>query len=113
MKIRQTVFWTALAAFAGGYASWRWLAPRSEQALRDSLAAQARASSGWMGTQWQAAEAQLAALEAEVETAGRAFSDKVRSLTQNAFDPLTFELSEAWQLERGEVARELRHLPRR
>lgn len=113
MPNRHTILWTSLAAFASGYFAWMRLSPRSEQALRQRLADHARASSDWMSERWQSVAEQLAVLEQDLEAAGQALSEQLRSATGGAFDPLALDLPESWQLERGEVTRELRGLPRR
>ena len=103
----------AASAFAGGYFSGLLLAPRTGRAARRRLTRQARASSKWLGGRVHALEAQLAALEQEIEALGHQFSAKVRAATHGAFNAFVPGFPDGWGLERGEMARELRHLPRR
>ena len=106
MHKQQQIVWTALTSFAGGCLAGLLLASRQGQDVRRRLAIQAQES-------LHRIEAQLAALEEDVEAAGYRLAERVRTATHGAFDPFSVAMPEGWSLRREEIAQDLRHLPRR
>ena len=116
MNTRETLFLTAVAAFAGGFLAGMLFAPASGRDARRRIAETAQDSSRWVGDRLQDLEAQLGTLEEQIQTAGSQFSEKMRGAAKKAVDPYLPSLpedDEAWKVERKELTKDLRRMPRR
>jgi len=111
MNSRQSLLLTALASFAGGFVAGVLMAPES----RRRLAAGAQGSARWVGHQMHAIEAQLTALEHQLNTISADLGERVRATTKEAFDPHVPSIpdEEMWEFEGEDVARDLRRMPRK
>ena len=116
MNTRQTVLLTAVTAFASGFLAGMLFAPASGRDARRRIAASARGSTRWLGDQLQNLESQLGSLEQQIQTVGTQFSEKVRGVAKKAVDPYlpTFpEEEEQWKVDRKELTKDLRRMPRK
>ena len=110
---RELMLYTTLA-FAGGALSGLLFAPQSGREFRASLLRSTRKPTGWVEERLHQVEVQLAALEAQVQTTSTALSQRFREATGRALDSYRPSFSElSWDVKRGELARDLRYLPRR
>ena len=116
MNTRETLFLTAIAAFAGGFFAGMLLAPSSGRDARRRIAETAQGSTRWVGDRLQDLEGQLGSLEEQIQAAGAQFSQKMRGAAKKAVDPYlpSFpEDDEAWKVDRKEVTKDLRRMPRK
>ena len=116
MNTKETLFLTAVAAFAGGFFAGMLLAPLSGRDARRRLAQTAQGSTRWVGDQLQSLEAQLGTLEQQIQTVSSQFGEKMRDAAKKAVDPYlpSFpEDAEAWKVDRKELTKDLRRMPRK
>ena len=112
MNTSHSQLMTALAAFTGGFMAGLLVAPET----RRQLSRTARGSSQWVGERLHALDAQLRSIEQDIQAAGAQFGDRVRTMTRHAvaaYVPALPEDEVEWDVERGDLAQDLRHLPRR
>lgn len=101
-------------AFAGGLVSGLLLAPQRGRDLRAQLLRGFEQPSGWMEDRRKALEEQVARLEAQLHTTSEAFAERFRELTGEAVDAYRPSLADTgWGVQRGDLARDLRFMPRR
>ena len=116
MNTRETLFLTAVAAFASGFFAGMLLAPSSGRDARRRLAQTAQGSTRWVGEQLQSLEAQLSVLEQQIQTASSQFGEKMRGAAKKAVDPYLPSFpddAEEWKVDRKEVTQDLRRMPRK
>ena len=116
MNTRQTALLTALTAFAGGFLAGMLFAPASGRDARRRIATSAQDSTRWLGDRLHDLEAQLGTLEQQIQQTGAQFSERVRGAAQKAVDPYlpTFpDEDTAWKVDRKELAKDLRRMPRK
>jgi len=116
MTTRQALLLTAVSSFASGFLAGVLLAPYSGREARRRLVQTTQDSTRWAAGRLHDLEARLGTLEQQIHTAGTQLGDKMRETAHKAVDPylpVLPEEDEAWKVERDELARDLRHLPRR
>ena len=116
MNTRETLFLTAIAAFAGGFFAGMLLAPSSGRDARRRIAQTAQDSTRWLGDQLQGLEEQLGSLEDQIQAVSAQFGQKMRGAAKKAVDPYLPSFpddADAWKVERKEVTKELRRMPRK
>ena len=116
MNTRETLFLTAVAAFASGFFARMLLAPSSGRDARRRIAQTAYGSTRWVGDRLESLEAQLSTLEEQIQTATSQFGQKMRGAAKKAVDPYlpSFpEGDEDWKLDRKDLTQELRRMPRK
>lgn len=112
MNARQTLLLAAAGAFAGGFFAGLVYTSERGQATRRRLAASAYDSAAWMEHRFHEVEAQLRALEAQIEQTGQAFAGRVREAADQAAEQYIPQAPKDWEIEGDEVSRAL-SLPRR
>ncbi|MDX1546881.1 MAG: YtxH domain-containing protein [Rhodothermales bacterium] len=105
MNNRLSLLLAAAAGFAGGLLTGLLAAPEAGHATRRRLADSARGSTRWMEDRLHALEAQLGEIEQQIEDAGISLADQ--------YLPGLPDDEAAWAVERDEIDRNLRRLPRR
>ncbi len=111
---------TGLLTFAGGFLSGLLFAPQSGAETRDQLAERAKSQMEGMEDRLQHLEARLASLGEQIKAESGQWSDKVKKgsdkLRRAAADSVLPDVPDdpaAFKVEGGEVAADLRHLPRK
>jgi len=97
---------TALAAFAGGYATGTLLAPSRGEETRRAIGEKVRAQTRWM-------ENRLQQLEAQVETMKAAMEQKLDALADEEAADVSQPADDAWDVDTSSVERDLARMPRK
>lgn len=116
MNTRQTQLLTAISAFAGGFIAGLLFAPQSGREARQRIVQTAQGSTQWIEDQIHSLEDQLGTLEQHIQSVSAQFGDKVREVTNKAVDqylPSFPDEQNDWEMEGGDLERNLRHLPRK
>ena len=104
---------TGLFAFAGGFLSGILFAPQSGADTREQLAGEARTQLEGMDERMQNLEKQLSSLADQIKSVSSEWSDRVIQAAADTVLPDVPDDPEAFKLDDGEVAADLRHLPRK
>lgn len=111
MNATKSLF-VAAAAFAGGYLAGLMLAPysgeRNRRIVRDKLRAQSR----WFEAQFATLEGKVEAMEQQVEHLGHEIADAAHKTVEH-FVPSLPDDPDAFHIERKDVAKDLRRMPKR
>ncbi len=118
MPRTSTLWISTAAAFAGGLVAGLFVAPTSGRALRKQIADCTRAQGSRveerLQQRLQQLDAQLTALEEQVQATTAALGRRWREAAEQALDTYRPAVPESsWGVEPDDLARELRHLPRR
>lgn len=114
MPRTSTLWFSTAAAFAGGLFSGLLVAPTSGREFRQRIVECTQTQGAWVERRLQRIETQLSALEDQMQTTTTAFSERFREVTGRALDAYVPTMPESsWAVEKGELARELRFMPRK
>jgi gas vesicle protein len=104
---------TGLFAFAGGFLSGILFAPQSGADTREQLADEARSQLHGVDERLKNLEAQISSLGDQLLTASSQWSEKVKQAAADTVLPDVPDDPDAFKLDGGQVAADLRHLPRK
>ena len=108
MNAKHVLFVTSATAFVGGFFAGLFYASETGHSVRQRIADQAYTSTRWMEGRLHEVEARLHVMEKHLEEAGHEISDKMRKATDH-YVPRT---SDDWEVDSGEMTRDLRRMPR-
>ncbi|NBC17762.1 MAG: hypothetical protein GVY18_10655 [Bacteroidetes bacterium] len=108
MNAKSSMIVTAATAFVGGFFAGLFYASETGHTVRRRIADQAQHSTRWMEGRLHEVETRVQVMEQHLEDAGHEISDKLREAT----DRYVPRSSDEWTVESGEMARDLRRMPR-
>ncbi|MBO6577299.1 MAG: YtxH domain-containing protein [Rhodothermales bacterium] len=106
-------FMTGVVAFAGGVVAGILLAPQSGAETRERLSDEARSRLSRIDGQLDGLEKRLAEVSAHLREASHDLGERVKHSTVDQVLPDVPEDPEAFEVDRDEVASDLRHMPRK
>lgn len=108
MNAKSSLIVTAATAFVGGFFAGLFYASETGHTVRQRIADQAQHSTRWLEDRLHHVETRVNVMEKHLEDAGHELSDKIREATDHHVP----RSSGDWSVDSGDMARDLRRMPR-
>jgi len=112
MKTQDKILLTGFLSFSSGYLLGMFFAPEASIKARRAVAEKIKARGQVLEEQLHTLEKQLAKIEGQLKEAGQDLSDKVKEFASSVVPTRLGEMVD-WEVDDGELTRDLRHMPKR
>lgn len=115
MNRTYSVILAGSAALAGGLAVVAMVRPDSLRDARRTISGQIQMGTKWAGSCLSDVQSQLSRIEAQLQNTSSEFAQRLAEVGRSAAGPQSSGSSTrepSWELERGDIARDLPRIPR-